>query len=147
MTLQLRPLTGLTLSASSTYSRTVGAADKLSLWPQLFGNFRAAYEFEPDGLTLAFAALYAHARKAFNDADLSLIGNPPVSDQLDLRLTLSAPVRALPGLGLRASVGAQVKPDQPSVVIAPSEATPERAIHFAHDRPQLQLLLGAKYDF
>jgi outer membrane cobalamin receptor len=148
-TLQLRPLTGLTLAGSTTVSRSSTPGPTLTLWPTSFGNARVAYEFHKGGPTLGLSALFAIRRRAFSDVteDVALLRNPYAKNEVDLRLTVSSPVRALSGLSMRASVGARLLPDQPYLVSTPIVDAPDTPVQYAHDRPQLHLLLGASYDF
>lgn len=148
LTLQARPMDKLSLGATLTVSHTKAPGLTESLWPAGFGNFRAAYAFERDGPTLALAAAYAFARKAFSSyADNATTADAvAVSDALDLRATLTTPVHAWPGVRLRAGFGVRVFPDMPYAVTGPSETEPDTRLQFSHDQPQLYLLLGASYD-
>jgi outer membrane receptor protein involved in Fe transport len=147
-TLQARPATGLSLAAAVTLSHTKSPGLSKALWPAAFGNFRAAYEFDPQGPTLALAGTYAFSRQAFNSYEDSANTKAAsvVSDALDLRLTFSSPVRAVSGLRLRAGLGVSVAPDTPYIITGPTETSPNTKVQFSHEQPQLYLLLGVGYD-
>jgi outer membrane receptor protein involved in Fe transport len=147
-TVHARPATGLSLAAAITLSHTSASGPRETLWPAAFGSVRAAYELEPSGPMVALAAAYAFARKPFNSyADSEATTGPSsVSDALDLRLTLTSPLRAIPGLRLRAGVGYRVTPDAPYSVTGPSETEPDTRVQFSHEQPQVHLLLGVGYD-
>ena len=148
LTLQLRPTRALTVAASATLSRSTSPEQTLTLWPVAFGNMRVLYEFWRDGPTLGFASVFAIKRRPFSDYDddRSLLVDAYARQQLDMRLTLASPIRALPGLRIRAGLGARVQPDLPYLVTHPSPATPDVPTQYAHDLPQLHLLLGVSYD-
>jgi outer membrane receptor protein involved in Fe transport len=147
-TLQARPVRGLTVAGSVTVSRTHAPGLDNGLWPHSFGNLRLAYEFQPGGPALALAGAFAHNRRAFNSSAnaQSVAKNPLAADALDLRLTLTSPIRPVAGLSVRASAGVRVFPDAPYLVTGSPDA-PELRRQYAHDLPQLHLLLGGSYDF
>lgn len=147
LTEQLRPIERLGIAASSTYSRTFTGGAEAPLWPRLFGNFRVSYALRENGPTLAFAAIYAHKRRAFNDIPLALVQSPYATDQLELRLTVSGHVRAVPGLHVRGGLGAQVKPDLPYLVAAPVESAPDVRVQYVHSQAQVYLMVGAQYQY
>jgi outer membrane receptor protein involved in Fe transport len=146
--LQARPIRGLTVAGSVTVSRTHSPDLDDSLWPYSFGNLRLSYEFQPGGPALSLAGTFAHRRRAFNSAANaeSVAKTPIASDALDLRLTLTSPIRAVRGLSMRSSAGVRVLPDAPYLITG-SPDVPELRRQYAHDLPQLHLLLGASYDF
>lgn len=148
LVLQARPATGLLLAAAVTASRSRSPQLTESLWPHLFGNVRAAYEFAPQGASLALAGTFAVGRDAFNSYADNPLTAPRISARgaLDLRLTLATPVPVVPGLHVRASAGVRVLPNTPYVVAGPSESNPNLRLQFDHSQPQLHLLLGVSYD-
>jgi outer membrane receptor protein involved in Fe transport len=149
LTVQVRPVAGLTIAGSTTVSRSSSEAAVLTLWPRAFGNARIAYEFWKEGPTLALSARYARRRRAFNDfdQDTALVHHPAPPPELDLRLTVSSPVRRLSGLSIRGGVGVRVFPEQPYLLTLPTVAAPASPVQYMHDLPQLHVLLGARYDF
>jgi outer membrane receptor protein involved in Fe transport len=148
-TLQLKPIEDLTIAGSFTASRSFSDGPTLTLWPHSFGNARVAYRFASSGATLGLVAVFAHHRRSFNDREevVSRSQNPVLKDQVDLRLTFCSPVRKLPGLSVRSSIGARLLPDQPYLVTAPTMADPAYPVQYQHDLPQLHVLVGANYDF
>lgn len=148
LTVQARPVTGLTLMAATTISRSDALGRGEWLWPLAFGNFRAAYAFEPNGPALAFASTFAFGRYAFNAyADDPNVDTPGrVSDALDMRLTFTAPVASVAGLRYRIGTGLRVFPDTPYRVEGPTESAPNTPVQYNHEQPQLYLLLGVSYD-
>jgi outer membrane receptor protein involved in Fe transport len=149
LTLQARPAPGLSLAAAVTTSHTKSPGLTQSLWPAVFGNFRAAYAFASEGPALAFAGAYAFTRQAFNSfADgTDTPAASAVGDALDLRLTFTSPVHPIRGLSLRAGLGVAVFPDTPYIITGPTETDPNIRVQFSHEQPQLYLLLGVSYDF
>ncbi|HEX6245594.1 MAG TPA: TonB-dependent receptor [Polyangiales bacterium] len=146
VTLQARPVRGLSVAGSVTVSRDHSEEISDVLWPRSFGNFRLAYEFRPDGPSLSLATSFAHKRNAFNSAANTENNTViKVRDTFDLRLTLSSPIRGVAGLRVRAGGGVRVFPDAPYLLTGGS-GTGERVQYF-HDVPQLYLLLGVSYDY
>jgi hypothetical protein len=134
--------------ASVTLSHTESPGLTEFLWPVAFGNFRAAYAFEPEGATLALTGAYAFARNGFNSSANNPSTAPAVAvdDALNLRVTFASPIQSVPGLRMRAGVGVSVLPDEPFVITGPTETDPEVKLQFSHERPSLYVLLGVGYD-
>lgn len=147
-TLSAKPVRGLSIAGSVTVSRTQSPDLDVTLWPHSFGNLRLAYEFRPGGPTLAFASSLARGRRLFNSAtnDGSTNRSLRAPDALDLRLTLTSPVRAVSGLSVRAGAGVRTVPHTPYLLTG-SPDEPSLRVQYYHDLPQLHLLLGASYDY
>jgi outer membrane receptor for ferrienterochelin and colicins len=147
-TLSAKPVRGLSIAGSVTVSRTQSPGHTATLWPNSFGNLRLAYQFRPGGPTLAFASSLARGRRLFNTAanEDSINPSPRAPDALDMRLTLTSPIRAVDGLSVRAGGGVRVMPDTPYLLTG-SPDDPASRIQYYHSLPQLHLLLGASYDY
>jgi outer membrane receptor for ferrienterochelin and colicins len=148
LTFQLKPLRSLTLSGSTTVSHSTSSGSLLTLWPRAFGNARVLYAFRSDGPTLGLAAAFAARRRPYPSTTEDLWIEPlrEVDPMLDVRLTVASPVRAVRGLSVRGSIGTRIFADQPYLIALPASDSPDDTFEFAHDLPQLHVLLGVSYD-
>lgn len=139
-----RPLEGLTLSGTISVVDTRRVDSSLALQPAWWGNARIAWEIIPDGPTLTLAALFAGRRAAYDE--IRAIEVHEVSEQLDLRATLSAPIEVVPGLRFRTSFGWSANPFQPYLLIAPTAETPDNPRRFYPTTSVFHGLVGLQYD-
>jgi len=142
-----RPAEGLVLGASFAvgHTRRLEAGDEveLPLVPLWSGNARVAWTLAPRGATLALAATFSGERVAFDDV-LALAPHR-LRESLDLRLTFTAPLDALPGLSLRTSLHYAVQPMQPYLLSAPSEVDSSLPLAFYPTAGTFYGLVGVQY--
>ena len=142
-----RPVEGLSLGASLSIAHTRkidGALEEpLALVPLWMGNAHAAWTMAPRGATLAIAAYFSGRRIAFDD--VLALERQELSEQLDLRVTFTAPLDALPGLSLRTSVSYSLNPFYAFLLSAPSEYNAESPLHFYPAAGSFYGLVGLQY--
>ena len=147
LAISARPVEGLVLGASFAvgHTRRIEGAEELELplVPLWSGNARVAWTLAPRGATLALAATFSGERLAFDDV-LALAPHR-LGESLDLRLTFTAPLDALPGLSLRTSLSYAVQPLQPYLLSAPSEIDPSYPLAYYPTPGAFYGLLGVQY--
>lgn len=117
---------GLNVTAARTRrSSGDGSTLRLAVSPQVFGNARLAYEIAPDAPTLALAAFFASKRPADRALDGGFSPTPEAPAQVDLRFTLTGPLRFLQGLSYRFTAQYAFAGRMPYVAGPIQVATPE----------------------
>ncbi|HMJ51769.1 MAG TPA: TonB-dependent receptor [Polyangiaceae bacterium] len=140
------------LNATAAFTSLVdgefGSSHPPAVTPQMFGNARLAYDFGEGYPVIGLAAHFLGKRPAARAFE-KYFTPPYVDPQLQLRLTISGPFPALPGLSYRASVDYAFSGEAPYIVGRPVDNHNLRTSLTPQFAPvdQFRGTVGLQYDF
>ena len=146
---RVEPIAGLELVTNLTLAvNEMRGVGPLPIIPAFYGNARVAYRIGSDGPTLALVGRFSSVRYAsVQTEDGDYLPHGARAGALgELRLSVTGPVRALPGLTWRAFFNASLSARQPYLAsFGPVESAPDNTFAF-NPNPRLYALVGLSYD-
>jgi outer membrane receptor protein involved in Fe transport len=142
-----RLLYGFALTGASAEQTDADGRQRLSVAPRLFGNARLAYVLGDPLPTVALATHWLGPRLANAGKDSGFVPVPYAPAQLELRLTLTGNVPAVPALKYRAFVN-YVTADRGPYLVGPAlSALPTQTTPQLNPVDRLRSTVAVEYDF